>query len=130
MSLTRNKQLQFPLSGSFTGSLFGTASFAVTASHVTNTGSFFIIGGNSNSSDLSLGTLDNYDLFLIVSGSRRVKISNSGTIVEITNQTQQPLMSIKDTGTVIFLTQSAEPTGSANYGALYFTTSSFYVGLE
>lgn len=130
MSLTRNKQLQYPLSGSFTGSLFGTASFAISASHLTNTGSFFLIGGNSNGSTLSLGTLDDYSLFLIVSGSTRVQINNSGSVVTITNQAQQNLLSIKDSGIVTFLTQSFDPTGSANYGDVYFTTNSFYIGLE
>jgi hypothetical protein len=134
MSLLNNKQLRYPLSGSFTGSfsgsLFGTASYAVTASHVTNTSSFFLVGGNSNSSNVSLGTLDNYSLFLIVSGSTRVQISNTGSVVTFTNQAQQKLMTIKDTGVINILTQSAEPIGTPNLGDIYITTGSLYIGLE
>jgi len=39
MSQFHNKQLLFPLSGSFTGSLFGTSSYALTASYALNGGS-------------------------------------------------------------------------------------------
>lgn len=130
MSLTRNKQLQYPLSGSFTGSLFGTASYALTASYVSNTGSFFLIGGNFSNSSLSLGTLNDYSLFLIVSGSNRIQINNTGSIFIIKNQTQKNVLSIQDSGLVSFLTQSSEPSGTPNLGDLYFTTGSLYVGLD
>jgi hypothetical protein len=43
-----NKQIQFPLSGSFTGSLFGTSSYALTASYAMNGGG----GGSTNTGSL------------------------------------------------------------------------------
>ena len=51
MSKLHNKQLLFPLSGSFTGSLLGSASYALTASYAMNatiidTGSFATTGSN------------------------------------------------------------------------------------
>ena len=36
MALINSKQIEYPLSGSFSGSLFGTSSFALTASYLDN----------------------------------------------------------------------------------------------
>jgi hypothetical protein len=40
------------------------------------------------------------------------------------------LLQVTNTGVLILPTQSAELTGSAPIGAMYFTSSSFFVGLE
>lgn len=50
MSQFHNKQLLFPLSGSFIGSLFGTSSYAVTASYALNGGSGAGTGSNATAS--------------------------------------------------------------------------------
>jgi hypothetical protein len=67
--------------GQFTGSLFGTASFASTASFVSpTTTNAFVQGGNSFGATALLGTNDNQSLALETSGSTRMFISSSGDI--------------------------------------------------
>jgi hypothetical protein len=63
-----------------TGSLFGTASFATTASFLNNTTNAFIQNGNSFGTTALLGTNDNQSLALETSGSTRMFISSSGNV--------------------------------------------------
>jgi hypothetical protein len=72
--------------GQFTGSLFGTASYASTASFITplNTNAF-VQGGNSFGAQALIGTNDNQSLALETSGSTRMFISSSGNIGVGTN---------------------------------------------
>ena len=69
---------------SFTGSLFGTSSWAqnaLTASFITPTGTnAFVQGGNSFGTTALLGTNDNQDLQLETNGSVRMTISSSGRV--------------------------------------------------
>ena len=78
--------------GNLTGSLFGTASWALNAVTASNaltasfvptsslTGNFFIQGGNSFGTQALLGTNDNQNLAFETSGSVRMFISSSGAI--------------------------------------------------
>jgi hypothetical protein len=76
---------------SFTGSLFGTASNALTASFITPTGTnAFVQGGNSFGTTALLGTNDTQDLQLETSGSVRVHIGNNGNVgIGTTSPTQR-----------------------------------------
>ena len=65
--------------GGFTGSLFGTASYADNA---------WAIGGNTftgGDSSRILGTLSNHDLSIFVSGSRVATFTNSGSLLISSN---------------------------------------------
>jgi hypothetical protein len=67
--------------GSFMGTLQGTASFASTASFITPTGTnAFVQGGNSFGTQALLGTNDNNNLAFETSGSTRLFISSSGNV--------------------------------------------------
>ena len=67
--------------GSITGSLFGTASNALTSSFITPTGTnAFVQGGNSFGTTALLGTNDNQNLQLETNGSVRMTISSSGRV--------------------------------------------------
>ena len=61
----------------FSGSLFGTSSWANSASSVPNT---FIQGGNSFGATATLGTNDNQALIFQTSGSERIRITATGSI--------------------------------------------------
>ena len=64
-----------------TGSLFGTSSWAVSASYISpTTTNAFIQGGNSFGTTALLGTNDNQSLALETSGSTRMFISSSGNV--------------------------------------------------
>jgi hypothetical protein len=84
-------------------------------------------------------------IFLINSGSSEFfTINNQGSITIsssapdiflIKNQTGESVLSIGQNevfinGALILITQSAELTGSAPNGGIYFTSSSFFIGLD
>jgi hypothetical protein len=140
---------------SFTGSLLGTASHAVSASYAT-TASYalfaalaatasYIDPANLNLTLFQITTgsvtasvnVNPTNLFLIKSGSTQYfNISSSGDTDLYSNlfivrnfTTQQPVLIISQS-IVQIQTQSLNPTGATNAGSIWFTSSSFYVGLE
>jgi hypothetical protein len=81
-----------------------TASFAVSASHIP-------------------------DVFRIITGSRSAEVSVGADVFLIKNASQT-VFRVSQSGVVVLATQSAELTGTAPYGGMYFTSGSFFVGLE
>ena len=84
---TNTLQIQGNVSASsYTGSLFGTSSWAVsasqalTASFIAPTGNAFVQGGNSFGTTALLGTNDSQSLQFETSGSVRMTISSSGNV--------------------------------------------------
>ncbi len=111
MALIKPEQLR---SGSYniTGSLFGTSSyatFALTASYALNGG-----GGNP---------------FRISTGSISASVDIGSTIFLIKSASTD-VLSINNTGIITLVTQSIELTTSAPNGGIYFTSNSFFVGLD
>ena len=105
--VTANRVDQFlsntgSFSGSFTGNLIGTASFAtnsLTASFVNTAGTnAFVQGGNSFGATALLGTNDNQSLAFETSGSTRMFVSSSGNI-GIGTSTPTGSLHIVDAGT-------------------------------
>jgi hypothetical protein len=95
-----------------TGSLFGTASFASTASFLDSTTNAFIQNGNSFGTTALLGTNDNQSLALETSGSTRMFISSSG---DVGIGTTSPTTKLHVTG----ITQIVESGNTAFYGGSY-----------
>jgi hypothetical protein len=127
MAQVRSKQLFNPISGSFTGSFSGDGS-----------GLF-----NINATRLAIGSItasvstDVDNLFLIKSGSTtyfNIKAGGDATVFSnlfiVKNfTTQQPVLTVSQS-IVQIATQSFDPTGTTAAGTIWFTSSSFYVGLE
>ena len=93
-----------------TGSLFGTSSyadFALTASYALNTD----------------------DPFRIVTGSVTASVSTGQNIFLITNN-NTTVLAVSQSGVVVFATQSQVLTDPAPNGGIYFTSASFFVGLD
>ena len=112
MALIKPEQLR---SGFYeiTGSLFGTSSyanFALTASYAMNGGS----GGTP---------------FRISTGSISASVNVGPSIFIITNN-DVPVLTVSQSGVVVFATQSQELAGPAPNGGIYFTSASFFVGLD
>ena len=104
---------------SFTGSLFGTAtnalssSYALTASYALNgSGLGFPFSGSA-----------------VITGSLEIK-SNVNDIFIIKNFDNQHILTVSQSGVIVIATQSIDPIGTAPNGAIYFTSSSFFVGLD
>ena len=64
-----------------------------------------------------------------VTGSVSIQ-SSVNDIFLIKNLAGATLMKVSQSGVVVFATQSAAPTGTAPNGGIYFTSSSFFVGLD
>jgi hypothetical protein len=56
--------------------------------------------------------------------------SDSNDIFLIKNSSNTTVLAVSQSGVVIFSTQSQELTGPAPIGGIYFTSASFFVGLE
>ena len=98
-----------------TGSLYNiSSSFAVTASYALNSttgGTFPFIGS------------------AVITGSLEIK-SDINSIFIIKNFNNQPILTVSQSGVVVVATQSVDLTGSAPNGGIYFTSGSFFVGLD
>jgi hypothetical protein len=97
-----------------TGSLFNiSASYAITASYALNSTSvIFPFSGSA-----------------VITGSLEIK-SDINNIFLIKNFNNQPILTVSQSGVVVVATQSAELTGTAPNGGNYFTSGSFFVGLD
>ena len=67
--------------------------------------------------------------FRISTGSISASVNIGSTIFLITNN-NVPVLTVSQSGIVILATQSIDPTGPAPNGAIYFTSSSFFLGLD
>lgn len=94
-----------------------------------------IVSGSVTASvDISTNT------FLITSASRNIfTVNNTGgvtisgsaqTLFLVKNTLNNNIMSVSQSGVVVIATQSLDPAGSAPNGAIYFTSASFFVGLD
>ena len=135
MALIKPEQLR---SGSYqiTGSLFGTASFALTASYALNVGDSFRILTGSVIASTNVGPT----IFSIASGSLtfftvdnqgKTTISGSASdIFLVKNANNTPVLTVSQSGVIVLSTQSIELSNPAPNGGIYFTSSSFFVGLD
>ena len=98
-----------------TGSLYNiSSSYAVTASFALN-------GGGGNTFPFSGSA--------IITGSLEIK-SNVNNIFLIKNFNNQPVLTVSQSGIIVLATQSMQLTSPAPNGAIYFTSGSFFVGLD
>lgn len=97
-----------------TGSLFNiSASYAITASYAENAGgNTFPFSGSA-----------------VITGSLEIR-SDINNIFLIKNFNNQPILTVSQSGVVVVATQSVELTGAAPNGGMYFTSGSFFVGLD
>jgi len=135
MALIKPEQLR---SGSYqiTGSLFGTSSFALTASYALNVGdSFRILTGSVIAStnvgptifSIASGSLN----FFTVDNQGKTTISGSASdIFLVKNANNTPVLTVSQSGVIVLSTQSIELSNPAPNGGIYFTSSSFFVGLD
>jgi len=118
-----------------TGSLFGTASFALTASYVEginfttyqiSTGS---ISASVSTNPASIFLIQSASLpFLNISSNSEITVSSDLFIIRGFTS-QQPVLTVS--GSIVNIaTHSIDPTGTTAAGNIYFTSGAMYVGLE
>jgi hypothetical protein len=93
------------------------ASGSVTASINVSTNTFLITSASKN-----IFTIDNVGA-VTVSGSAQ-------TLFLVKNSSNNNILTVSQSGVVIIATQSIELTGTAPNGGMYFTSGSFFVGLD
>ena len=142
-----SKQLTSLISASFTGSFAGTGGGLtdVTASFISGglTG-YITLWNTSNSLTSSVMyqsgsniTADVNSFFLIKNSTTSLNVSNGVQVtssadvpLQINNVASQSLLQVSQSGVITLATQSVVLTGPTVAGSIYFTSSSFYVGLE
>jgi hypothetical protein len=120
--------------GSFTGSFIGDGSGLTGLPTSKWTGSFD--GSISRDSDVyvtgSFGVTNqsNTSLFLInAQGATTIK-STAADIFLIQNQNNINVLTVSQSGVIVVATQSVELSNPAPNGGMYFTSNSFFVGLD
>lgn len=125
--------LTFTIGGGGGGIPITPNALSLTGSLLT-TGSLFLIGQGSFT---SLSSYTTSDFFLVRNATTTLKVidgiqvtSSAEVPLQIFNSSNNNLLQISQSGVVILATSSVILTGTAPNGAIYFTSSSFYVGIE
>lgn len=120
----------------FYGDLFGTASYALTASYVLNSGLTYAIVTGSITASVDVGNTiffvksSSYTPFSI-SNTGEVTISGSASnLLTVKNANNTNMLAVSQSGVVVLATSSVELSGTAPNGGIYFTSSSLFVGLD
>ena len=135
MAIIKPKQLEsefYTISGSFSGSFQGDGSnlTGIVAAAPPRITFNSVTASVENSDNIFLVTSASIDLFQInTSGSVTIN-SNGETPFLIKNHSNDEILSVSQSGVVVLATQSAELTSTAPNGGIYFTSSSFFVGLD
>jgi hypothetical protein len=128
MSIVNTKQLAkqiYNITGSFTGSFKGNGNELFLYRILT--GSITASVGVNNIFSIKSGS---YPFFLINNQGTTVIKSNAQDIIQIKNDNEDNVMKITQNKIINFITHSYEPTSSASYGDIWFTSSSLYLGLD
>lgn len=135
MALIKPEQLR---SGSYqiTGSLFGTSSFALTASYALNVEDSFRILTGSVIASTDVGptifslTSGSSTFFTIDNQGKTTISSSADDIFLVKNTNNTPVLTVSQSGVIVLSTQSVELSNPAPNGGIYFTSNSFFVGLD
>jgi len=132
MALIRGEQI----SGSIASASYAvSASYASTASYVAGLTTDRI---TSNTVEAIVSSSGN--IFLIKSGSSTFHqinqagsttlTSDANTVFLIRNFAGNPILTVSQSGMIVLATQSVQLTNPAPNGGIYFTSNSFFVGLD
>ena len=132
MALIRGEQI----SGSIASASYSvSSSYALTASYVVGA-----ITDRITSQNVQAVVHPTGSIFLIKSGSTNyfaldqtgsaTLTSNANTVFLIKSEIGNNILSVSQSGVVIFATHSNQLTDPAPNGGIYFTSNSFFVGLD
>ena len=123
------------VTSSFTGSYIGngagifgiiSSSYAVTASYAMNGGGLTSLSAITSGS----ATASVSPNFGFIVNTKTTITSSAPDIFLIKNASGINLFAVSQSGVIILATQSVQLTDPAPVGAIYFTSSSMYIGLE
>ena len=79
---------------------------------------------------INLFPLNAYHLFLInAQGATTIK-STAANIFLVQNQNSTNILTVSQSGVIVIATQSVELSNPAPNGGIYFTSNSFFIGLD
>jgi hypothetical protein len=119
-----------------TASFAVSSSYAATADYAFNSapGPTLVTGSVTASVNLS------NNIFLIKSGSSTLfSLDNNGTatisgsasnLFLIKNASNKTVLAVSQSGVIVLSTQSAQPTGTAPNGGIYFTSTALFIGVD
>jgi hypothetical protein len=127
ITFTKGNATTFPITinnvVNSTSASFATNSTTATSASYALTASYAMNGGGGT------GTGFPFSGSAVITGSLEIK-SNVNNIFLIRNFNNQSILTVSQSGVVIVATQSVELTSSAPNGGIYFTSGSFFVGLD
>jgi len=85
---------------------------------------------NGSGGDIFLIKSSSMDILTVAETGAVTITNNAPTMFLIRDASFAPILAVSESGVVIFATQSVQLTGTAPVGAIYFTSSSLFVGLE
>jgi hypothetical protein len=123
---------------SFTGSLFGTASYALNtgllngknSSEFATTGSNIFKENQIITGSISITNQSGTSFFLINTQGTNIIQSNANNILTVKNQNSISLLNVSQSGVILLSTQSIELNSPAPNGGIYFTSSSLFIGID
>ena len=110
-----------------------------------STGGWTLVGSGAGSTFMATGSVTSSvnvtgDIFIIKSGSYNpFTVSSTGlttisgsaaNLFLIKNASNEPILTVSQSGVVILATSSVELTNTAPNGGIYFTSNSLFVGLD
>tara|TARA_R110000868_G_scaffold107649_5_gene294468 strand:- start:1778 stop:2293 length:516 start_codon:yes stop_codon:yes gene_type:complete len=110
-----------------------------------STGGWTLVGSGAGSTFMATGSVTSSvnvtgDIFIIKSGSYNpFTVSSTGlttisgsaaNLFLIKNASNEPILTVSQSGVVILATSSVVLTGTAPNGGIYFTSNSLFVGLD
>lgn len=113
-----------------TGSLFGTASYALNTPENFRIISGSVIASVNVSNNIFLISSSSSTFFAIDGLGSTTISSSAANIFLIKNQNDTPVLTVSQSGVVILSTQSVELTEIAPNGGIYFTSSSLFIGID
>ena len=133
----------YSITGSFTGSFTGdgsqltgivsskwSGSNPITRnSDVEITGSLFI-SGDTSIDDIFLIRSGSTDYFKVNNNGAVTLQSNANNMLLIKDLSGNTILNVSQSGILVMATQSQELTTTAPNGGIYFTSSSFFIGLD
>ena len=125
---------------SFYGDLFGTSSYAITASYALNGsgggGLTYAIVTGSITASVDVGNTiffvksGSYTPFSIGSTGAVIISGSASNLLTIKNANNINVLAVSQSGVVVLATSSVILSGIAPNGGIYFTSSSLYIGLD
>ena len=121
----------YSITGSFTGSFTGDGSgLTGIGTDATRISFASVTASVEDAQDIFLISSSSIELFKISSSGAVTIQNNAPDVFLIKNLSDNNILTVSQSGVITVATSSTELTGAAPNGGIYFTSTSFFVGLD